>query len=257
MTCHYLADVRRLTNSQEEEEELDEFEMDSENSKMKPREKKKDESYTDYAQIADLVYAVNEEDCVEFGPKHGAILIFMSGVAEIQKMIKAITQHRRSSVTHNLLLLPLHGQLSPDQQAQVFEIPPPSKRKVIVSTNLAETSVTIPDVTIVLDRGRVKEMQYDPMNRMSCLEETWTSVAASNQRKGRAGRVQSGHCFRMYSKRIERTVMKPHQAAEIHRVSLDHLCLQIKMLQLGEIHALLSQVSQQVRINNINSQSSA
>lgn len=210
-------------------------------NKSKDGAPKIDESFTDYQLVAKLV----EYICTTTDKKYAssaenrAILIFMPGVAEIAKTVNSLS---RSVVASMLQILPLHGGLSAHDQAKVFQLSPKGKRKVIVSTNIAETSLTINDVVVVIDRGRVKEMQYDSTNKMSVLLDTWTSVASANQRKGRAGRVSKGHCFRLFSRKTENKEMPDQQVAEILRVSLEQLCLQIKLIRLGSIQEFLSSV---------------
>ena len=92
-------------------------------------------------------------------------------------------------------ILPLHSSLSSQEQSRVFDVPPPGIRKIVISTNIAETSVTIPDVVFVVDTARVKENRYDETSQLSVLEEAWVSQANGRQRRGRAGRVRSGVCY--------------------------------------------------------------
>ena len=94
------------------------------------------------------------------------------------------------------IVLPLHSTLSLQDQDKVFDYPPEGVRKCIVSTNIAETSVTIDGVRFVVDSGKVKEMHYDPVSKMSRLKEFWISRASAEQRKGRSGRTGPGVCFR-------------------------------------------------------------
>ena len=77
--------------------------------------------------------------------------------------------------------------------------PPPGSRKVVIATNIAETSITIPDCVYVIDSGRLKETRYDALNALPQLVDTWVSSASRRQRRGRAGRVQPGECFYMYT----------------------------------------------------------
>ena len=102
------------------------------------------------------------------------------------------------------VLIPLHSTLSSEEQRLTFSKPPPGKRKVVMATNIAETSITIDDVVFVIDSGRVRETQYDPSTRMSALVTAWCSKASSRQRRGRAGRVREGYCFHMYSTKTDR-----------------------------------------------------
>ena len=99
---------------------------------------------------------------------------------------------RRSGRFDPNWLRPLHGSLPPDDQRRVFEIPPPGTCKVVVATNVAETSITIPDVGFVVDAGRVKEERYDPQRHMASLDDVYVSRSSAKQRRGRAGRVRDG-----------------------------------------------------------------
>lgn len=118
---------------------------------------------------------------------NGAILIFMPGVMEIRQCISEL----QSSALGSVEILPLHANLTSAEQRRVF-LPTKPRRKIVVATNVAETSVTIPDVVYVVDGGKVKETQYDADNGMQKLVEVWTSRASGRQRRGRAGRTQPG-----------------------------------------------------------------
>lgn len=193
-----------------------------------------DDSRIDYDLIAHLVnYLLTSAT-----PRHeGAILIFLPGTAEIKRLMEMLNQS--SSISSRIWVLALHGSLSGADQSLVFKSSPSGKTKIIVSTNIAETSITINDITAVIDCGKVKEMVYDNQQRRSQLLDCWASRAACDQRKGRAGRVQSGTCYRLFSrKRFQ--AMDAQLAAEIHRVSLEQLCLQIKKLELGSIRGFLA-----------------
>ena len=117
----------------------------------------------------------------------GAILVFMPGIMEIRQCITELQSTNLGSVE----IMPLHANLSSTEQRQVFVATVP-KRKIVVATNVAETSVTIPDVVYVVDGGRVKETQYDADSGMQRLVEAWTSRASGRQRRGRAGRTKPG-----------------------------------------------------------------
>ncbi len=129
--------------------------------------------------------------------KGGGILIFLPGVAEINRACNALRG------IGSLHVLPLHASLETKEQRRVFAGAPHGKRKVVIATNVAETSITIDDIVAVIDSGRVKETSFDPQNNMRKLEETWASRAACKQRRGRAGRVQAGKCYKLYTKNLE------------------------------------------------------
>ncbi|KAG7388339.1 ATPdependent RNA helicase [Phytophthora pseudosyringae] len=197
-----------------------------------------DDSKIDYDLIAHLVRHLVLETPQSGGGVHGAILVFLPGTAEIKRLIEMLT-HGNGGLSSKVWALPLHGSLSGADQAMVFKSAPAGKTKVIVSTNIAETSITINDITAVIDSGKVKEMVYDNRARRSQLLDCWAARAACDQRKGRAGRVQAGTCYRLFSRK-RFAAMDAQLSAEIHRVSLEQLCLQIKKLELGSIKGFLS-----------------
>ena len=90
------------------------------------------------------------------------------------------------------VIIPLHSMMPTVNQKTVFDRPPPGVRKIILSTNIAETSITIDDIVYVVDCGKAKEKDYDFVNDIDSLQAMWVSRAAARQRKGRAGRVQPG-----------------------------------------------------------------
>jgi ATP-dependent RNA helicase DHX29 len=178
-------------------------------------------------------------------PPGGAILVFLPGMAEIGQLLDRLRGSRRfggRAGEGGRWVLPLHSSVSPQQQRQAFCSPPRNgPRKVVLATNIAETSVTIEDVVYVVDTGRHKERRHDPKRHVSLLVEDWISAAAAKQRRGRAGRVQPGECFCTYtSLRAER--LKKYGAPEISRVPLEELALQIHLLGLEPAAAFLREV---------------
>lgn len=171
------------------------------------------------------------------GHETGAILIFMPGVGEITRLV---SQLRNATNGHSAWVLPLHGSLPSAEQRKVFSKPHiAGQRKIVVSTNIAETSITIDDVVYVIDSGRLKEMQFDATTNMPKLVETWVSRASADQRKGRAGRVRRGFCYRMYPRHTFEKTFNAYQTPEIRRVPLERLCLQIKILEIGRVREFL------------------
>ncbi|KDO33210.1 hypothetical protein SPRG_02022 [Saprolegnia parasitica CBS 223.65] len=224
VTCHYIKHVYEATGF------------------VKPA-KKKDDGDDDNQINYDLVTALVRHLVVETpdnaGAGEGAILIFMPGVQEIKNTIRGLQGD--ADLAPLVLPLPLHGALPAHEQSRVFESAPKGRTKVIVSTNVAETSITINDIVVVIDAGKAKEMAYDAINRRSSLKEGWISQAAADQRKGRAGRVRPGICYRLFStSKFQKMPAQP--TPEIHRVSLEPLCLQIQALELGSsVTSFLSQ----------------
>ncbi|NXT80871.1 DHX34 helicase, partial [Zapornia atra] len=163
--------------------------------------------------------------------ERGDLLVFLSGVAEIGAVLEAAQAY--AARTQRWIVLPLHSTLSVTQQDKVFDVPPPGVRKCILSTNIAETSVTIDGVRFVLDSGKVKEMSYDPQGKLHRLQEFWISRASAEQRKGRAGRTGPGVCYRLYAE-SDYDAFSPYPVPEIQRVALDSLVLQLKSMGLGD-----------------------
>ncbi|KAJ3802281.1 P-loop containing nucleoside triphosphate hydrolase protein [Lentinula aff. detonsa] len=184
----------------------------------------------DYRLIAILVSHI-----VASCRKQGGILIFLPGVQEIRQCIDALLM----SVKNDADILPLHANLSSADQMKVFVRTP--KWKVIVATNVAETSITIDDILYVIDAGRVKEVQYDSEANISKLVQIWTTQAAARQRRGRAGRTQPGTCYKLYTRTQEEN-MEKHTVPEILRVPLENISLAVRVMRPeGDVKHYLSQ----------------
>uniref|UniRef100_A0A7N0SWU3 RNA helicase n=1 Tax=Kalanchoe fedtschenkoi TaxID=63787 RepID=A0A7N0SWU3_KALFE len=192
------------------------------------------EDVIDYDLLEDLVCYV-DETCAE-----GAILIFLPGVSEIDMLYDKLAASYRFSGLSSDWLLPLHSSVTALDQKKVFLRSPENIRKVIIATNIAETSITIDDVVYVIDCGKHKENRYNPQKKLSSMVEDWISQANARQRRGRAGRVKPGVCYSLYTRvRYERH-MRPFQVPEMQRMPLVELCLQIKLVSLGNIRSFLS-----------------
>lgn len=126
--------------------------------------------------------------------------------------------------------MPLHSTLSSEEQSAVFRPPSKGKRKIVLSTNIAETSVTIDDCVYVVDCGLMKEKRFDSNRNMESLELVWVSRANANQRKGRAGRVMPGVCIHLYTQHRFKYNFLAQPVPEIHRVPLEQLVLHTKTL---------------------------
>ncbi|KAF9469778.1 P-loop containing nucleoside triphosphate hydrolase protein [Collybia nuda] len=175
-----------------------------------------------------LVAAVVHHIVTTPSNKRGGILIFLPGVQEIRQCIEAT----RSAVAGNPIdILPLHANLSNDEQRRVFL--KTENWKIIAATNVAETSITIDDVIYVIDLGKVKETQYDPDTSLTRLVETWITRAAARQRRGRAGRTQPGICYKIYTQKQELEMTK-FPVPEILRVPLENISLTVKAMREEE-----------------------
>ncbi|XP_071481519.1 probable ATP-dependent RNA helicase DHX34, partial [Diadema antillarum] len=163
--------------------------------------------------------------------ERGDLLIFLSGMSEISSVVEAARLY--ASQTMRWIVLPLHSSLSVAEQDKAFDIAPDGVRKCIVSTNIAETSVTIDGVRFIVDSGKVKEMNFNSQAMMQQLQEFWISRASAEQRKGRAGRTGPGVCFRLYAE-SDYDSFQAYSTPEIQRVPLDSLLLQMVALGLKD-----------------------
>ncbi|XP_066374421.1 DExH-box ATP-dependent RNA helicase DExH1-like isoform X2 [Miscanthus floridulus] len=169
----------------------------------------------------------------------GAILVFLTGWDEISKLLDKIKGNNFLGSPNRFLVLPLHGSMPTVNQREIFDRPPASMRKIVLATNIAESSITVDDVVYVIDCGKAKETSYDALNKLACLLPSWISKASAHQRRGRSGRVQPGFCYRLYPKIIH-DAMPQFQLPEILRTPLQELCLTIKSLQLGAVSSFLA-----------------
>ncbi|XP_020549589.1 DExH-box ATP-dependent RNA helicase DExH1 isoform X2 [Sesamum indicum] len=186
------------------------------------------------------------ESTVEYICRHegsGAILVFLTGWDDISKLHDKLKVNNFLGDTNKFLVLPLHGSMPTINQREIFDRPPPNVRKIVLATNIAESSITIDDVVYVVDCGKAKETSYDALNKLACLLPSWISKASAHQRRGRAGRVQPGVCYRLYPKMIH-DAMPQYQLPEMLRTPLQELCLHIKSLQLGAISMFLAKALQ-------------
>uniref|UniRef100_A0A2C9V5D8 RNA helicase n=1 Tax=Manihot esculenta TaxID=3983 RepID=A0A2C9V5D8_MANES len=196
--------------------------------------KRLNEDVIDYDLLEDLICHVDETF------DEGAILVFLPGVSEIYMLFDRLAASYRFGGESADWILPLHSSIASIDQKKVFLRPPENIRKVIIATNIAETSITIDDVVYVIDCGKHKENRYNPQKKLTSMVEDWISQANARQRRGRAGRVKPGTCFCLYTCHRYEKVMRPYQVPEMLRMPLVELCLQIKILSLGHIKPFLS-----------------
>ncbi|KAL0426591.1 UNVERIFIED_CONTAM: DExH-box ATP-dependent RNA helicase DExH1 [Sesamum latifolium] len=186
-----------------------------------------------------LVEATIEYICRHEGS--GAILVFLTGWDDISKLHDKLKVNNILGDTNKFLVLPLHGSMPQSTSGKFLIVHRPIK--IVLATNIAESSITIDDVVYVVDCGKAKETSYDALNKLACLLPSWISKASAHQRRGRAGRVQPGVCYRLYPKMIH-DAMPQYQLPEMLRTPLQELCLHIKSLQLGAISMFLSKALQ-------------
>ncbi|CAK7310173.1 pre-mRNA-splicing factor ATP-dependent RNA helicase DHX16 [Vulpes vulpes] len=167
----------------------------------------------------------------------GDILVFLTGQEEIEAACEMLQDRcrRLGSKIRELLVLPIYANLPSDMQARIFQPTPPGARKVVVATNIAETSLTIEGIIYVLDPGFCKQKSYNPRTGMESLTVTPCSKASANQRAGRAGRVAAGKCFRLYTAWAYQHELEETTVPEIQRTSLGNVVLLLKSLGIHDL----------------------
>lgn len=175
----------------------------------------------------------------EYSQYSQAILVFLPGIAEIRTINDMLLGDR--TFQNNWLVYPLHSTIATEEQEAAFLIPPPGYRKIVLATNIAETGITIPDCTCVIDTGKHREMRFDERRQLSKLLDTFISRANAKQRRGRAGRVQEGLCFHLFTKHRHDNIMSDQQTPEMLRLSLQDLAIRVKICKIGAIQETLGQ----------------
>lgn len=162
----------------------------------------------------------------------GDILVFLTGQEEIDSACSILSDRVNALGTSipKLIILPVYSALPSEQQSQIFDPAPPGCRKVVLATNIAETSITIDYIRYVVDPGFVKQNAFDPKLGMDSLIVTPIPQAQANQRSGRAGRTAPGKCFRLYTETAYQTEMLPTMIPEIQRQNLAYTILMLKAM---------------------------
>ncbi|KAF7457154.1 putative ATP-dependent RNA helicase DHX34 [Cryptosporidium felis] len=173
------------------------------------------------------------------GEEEGSVLIFLGGISDVNQLVKLLRVYGQDQDKEQykeqeeeyfdlpipLFVLPCHSNVNYNDQLEIFK-PIKGKRKVIVSTNIAEVSLTIEDIRFVIDTGRVRISMYDPVRHITSLQEVFISKSSAQQRMGRAGRTAPGKCFRLYSQ--EELSKQPLEITpEILRLPIEHIILDI------------------------------
>lgn len=179
----------------------------------------------------------------------GSVLIFLPGIFEIEDVYEYL--RNREETDTKWLLLPLHSSITVEEQKRAFEQPPPGHRKIILSTNIAESSVTVPDVVYVIDFCLTKILVTDSATNYSHLKLSWASRNSCVQRSGRVGRVRNGRVYRfVYSNFFEKELPE-RTTPEILRCPLHRIVLLSKMLEMGPPHSILALAMDRPDMSNI------
>jgi pre-mRNA-splicing factor ATP-dependent RNA helicase DHX16 len=167
----------------------------------------------------------------------GDILVFLTGQEEIEAADQSLqeTARKLGSKIPEMIICPIYANLPSELQTKIFEPTPPNARKVVLATNIAETSLTIDGIVYVIDPGFVKENVFNPRTGMESLVVTPCSRASANQRAGRAGRVGPGKCFRLYTKWAYYNELEENTTPEIQRTNLNGVILMLKSLGIDQL----------------------
>ncbi|KJF99437.1 ATP-dependent helicase HrpB [Photobacterium leiognathi] len=178
--------------------------------------------YSGTIESRDLIEKMAQAICQLLDNEKGSMLVFLPGVGEI-KRLQQLLQERLDNKT---LLCPLYGQLNIEQQQQAISAPTNGQRKVVLATNIAETSLTIEGIRLVVDSGLERIAQWDPKTGISRLQQIRIAQSSAEQRAGRAGRLEAGICLRMYSEeQLQRQPATPQP--EILRSDLTSLAMEL------------------------------
>jgi len=189
----------------------------------------------DFKMVAEIVLQI----ALHEGP--GAVLVFVPGWQDIADCINELQLREKAlEGRERWQIFPLHSMVPPQDQKKIFNSMGEGERKIIVSTNIAETSITVEDVVHVVDTGLIKGTTYTPKTNIASLEALQISRSNSQQRRGRAGRVKPGKLFKIFSQ-LEWNEMPDSMEPEMQRTPVEELCLQVKALQIrGSIEEVLN-----------------
>ncbi|CAL4066121.1 unnamed protein product, partial [Meganyctiphanes norvegica] len=179
---------------------------------------------------------LNIEDQTKLPEIRGAVLAFLPGLMEIEKLIEELKQ---DYIRYKWHVIPLHSSITSDEQRKVFAKVEPNVRKIIVSTNIAESSITVEDVKYVIDFCLTKNLTCDPVTNYTSLKMSWTSKSSCDQRRGRCGRTSDGRLYRLVDRDYYQTFSQ-YSVPELCRTPLTHVVLKTKVLDMGEPQSLLA-----------------
>lgn len=252
-----IAQQKSLGEDQDEFGDIDDEEyinkmgdLDDEEDVKKTKEVNQEDSKTDSLLIDEKTGTTIKNDTAEVlidetNTGSQTTVLFKDNIQD-ESVLKAGLDHNKQNKRQRrregsslgdleLYALPLYSLLQPDEQLKVFEPPPPNSRLVVVATNVAETSLTIPNVRYVIDSGRVKDKEYDKVTGVSKFVIKWTSKASADQRAGRAGRTGPGHCYRLYSSALFDNTFKQFTDPDILTTPIDTIVLQMKSMGIKNV----------------------
>lgn len=193
--------------------------------------------YTKEPEMDYLAAALDSVMQIHLSEPDGDILVFLTGQEEIDTSCEILFQRAKAlgESAPELIILPVYSSLPSEMQSRIFEPTPAGSRKVILATNIAETSITIDGIYYVVDPGFVKINAYDPKLGMDSLVVSPISQAQANQRSGRAGRTGPGKCYRLYTESAYNNEMLPNSIPDIQRQNLSNTILLLKAMGINDL----------------------
>ncbi|KAN0082175.1 P-loop containing nucleoside triphosphate hydrolase protein [Elaphomyces granulatus] len=193
--------------------------------------------YTSQPEANYLAAAITTVFQIHITQGKGDILVFLTGQEEIEAAEQSLqeTARKLGGKVPEMVVCPIYANLPSELQAKIFDPTPPRARKVVLATNIAETSLTIDGIVYVIDPGFVKENVFNPRTGMESLVVTPCSRASASQRAGRAGRVGPGKCFRLYTKWAYHNELEENTTPEIQRTNLNGVILMLKSLGIDQL----------------------
>ncbi|KMU80003.1 pre-mRNA-splicing factor ATP-dependent RNA helicase prp16 [Coccidioides immitis RMSCC 3703] len=193
--------------------------------------------YTSQPEANYLAAAITTIFQIHITQGKGDILVFLTGQEEIEAAEQNLqeTARKLGGKMPEMIICPIYANLPSELQTKIFEPTPPGARKVVLATNIAETSLTIDGIVYVIDPGFVKENVFNPRTGMESLVVTPCSRASAGQRAGRAGRVGPGKCFRLYTKWAYHNELEANTTPEIQRTNLSGVVLALKSLGIDDL----------------------
>ncbi|XP_050536688.1 ATP-dependent RNA helicase TDRD9 [Daktulosphaira vitifoliae] len=206
----------------------------------------------DEAGYETAIHLIKEFDRLEVQGIHkrSSVLVFLPGIYEIEEMHR-LMELIIESEKHKWALIPLHSSITSEEQNRVFDQPPIGHRKIILSTNIAESSITVPDIAYVIDFCLMKQLKNEPRSNYSMLIMTWASKSNCDQRAGRVGRVADGRVYRLVPQSMYDSDFKAEETPEMLRCSLSRIVLMSKVLDMGSPLMLLKTAMSLPDIKNI------
>jgi pre-mRNA-splicing factor ATP-dependent RNA helicase DHX16 len=193
--------------------------------------------YTSQPEANYLAAAITTVFQIHITQGQGDILVFLTGQEEIEAAEQSLqeTARKLGGKVPEMIIAPIYANLPSELQTKIFEPTPPGARKVVLATNIAETSLTIDGIVYVIDPGFVKENVFNPRTGMESLVVTPCSRASAGQRAGRAGRVGPGKCFRLYTRWAYYNELEENTTPEIQRTNLNGVILMLKSLGIDQL----------------------